>query len=113
MISKKRLDLLQDYSKKELGNLVFRVNACKSCNSSKHEKPMLNWYVEYKKRDPLNLTYFLMQIYVKAEYKYRKSRDMLNETADDCHRNVISQLHLLIDDDSYKDIWKARQGVLM
>ena len=89
----------------ELDNLVFRVNSCRSCNSSKQDKDLLDWWVNYKGRLITDLTKDHLNIYCRAMWKYCKLTDRLDEEVPKEYETAIKQIRDHISEPSYDRIW--------
>lgn len=89
----------------ELDNLVYRLNCCRSCNSSKQDKDMIEWWVGHRKEDVTKLTKDHLNVYCRAMWKYCKLSDTLDDPSSEHHIKAIEQLHEKIGNPSYDIIW--------
>jgi len=89
----------------ELNSLPFRINCCRSCNSSKGKKDMLEWWIIHKKKSILDLSMDHISIYARAKWQYHKADGTLKEKVPEFWDQVISQIHEHIRQKSYFIIW--------
>ena len=90
----------------ELDNLVYRLNCCRSCNSSKHDKDMVDWWINHKQENVIKLTKNHFNVYCRAMWKYCTLSNTLDDTVEDYHIKAIEQLHEAIDNSTYDKIWQ-------
>jgi len=91
----------------ELDNLLFRINCCKSCNSSKLNKDMLEWWINHKGKNITELSKNHLNIYSRAMWKYCELSNKLDEDVPEVFQKAILQLHDHISESSYDKIWQT------
>ena len=100
----------------ELDNNLFRINCCKSCNSSKLNKDLIDWWINHKERNIVELSdkdkkfkgSKILGVYAKAMWKYLEGENKLDDTVPEYYLKAIEQLHQHIEQSSYEQIWKIR-----
>jgi hypothetical protein len=91
---------------RELDNLVYRLNCCKSCNSSKLDKDMIDWWVNYKKKNITTLTKNHLNVYCRAMWMYCKLSNSLDDLVPEYYLKAIEQLRQVINNKTYDKIWQ-------
>lgn len=89
----------------QLDNLVFRVNCCRSCNSSKGAKDLLDWWLNHKQKSILELTMDHISLYTRAQWQIHKTTSSLPDLVPEFWKNCIEELHHHLHSKSYEKIW--------
>ncbi len=84
----------------------FRANFCKSCNSSKLDKDFLDWWINHKKRDVVEISMQFMNLYSSAMWKICEVDNKLDDKVPKIYQQVIDSLMEKINQPSYQKIWE-------
>lgn len=102
LINKKHRD-----NNPELDNLLWRVNCCKICNSSKGPKDMLEWFVGKKNYSITKLSGNLIGVYCRAMWYYCKNERLFDNIVPEYYIVAVKQMHLHLNQPSYYKIWSV------
>ena len=76
----------------ERKNVLWTVPCCKSCNSSKNNKDLIEWWCGFKKRNIVNLGRDVMSIFVRAKYRLLKKENKLDDIVPEIYLIALEQI---------------------
>jgi hypothetical protein len=55
--------------RREMNHLIWTVPCCRSCNSSKGKKDLLEWWINFKGNNITNLSHSVIGVFCRAKYR--------------------------------------------
>lgn len=77
---------------KKMNELYWLVPCCKSCNSSKGKKDLIDWWVGFKKHNVIELGRDIVSIYVRAKYRLFENENILDDEVPECFVQALEQI---------------------
>lgn len=84
---------------RKMNQLYWLIPCCRSCNSSKGKKDLLDWWVNHKNNNITILSRDVISIFVRAKYRLMEDEGSLDESVPSCYEVALKQI---------KDNWDER-----
>ena len=77
---------------RKMDGIVWCVPCCIPCNSSKGNKDMFVWWVDFKKRNFTDLDKNVVSVFVRAMFRLMKKENRLDEQVPEAYNTAMQQI---------------------